>query len=253
VRTIDKRTFIATILGTAHNNPRNSRRAIEQAIGWGRRDSADYYVDNNKATKEKVETLDELRIAYVNIATGGHRVSGRHGLRTGSLVDRFSRYGLDSEPGKAPKREAVDPKASTPDTVQSQRVSKMYAREKNGKKYYTYTVPSWKLTYLLNLVCGRDDTDFIQEIKKFTGTEHFSPGDIIHIPVDSLKPALRGPEILEFRVPPGTDAETFVSSIIADKSMLNTVVVYSSQNAVSQLSELQGTIRIPSSLLKVKR
>ncbi len=103
--------------------------------------------------------------------------------------------GTVSAAAKTPEK-SQEPTTNFPET-------ELYTQEKEGTKFYTFTVPSWKLTRMLDTLCISSSTGTIEAIKKFNKIDHISPGDIIWIPIAFMKPELRNPSLLLVEDPTG--------------------------------------------------
>lgn len=83
----------------------------------------------------------------------------------------------------------------------------LLTREKEGTKYYTFTVPDWKLTRMLDALCTSSNEETIEAIKKINEKDHISPNDIIWIPVELMKPDLRDPKLSIVENPNGINKD----------------------------------------------
>lgn len=283
---LERRTFLATILGTAHNNPKNAKLSLDQAIGWNRsqEDSADYFLDDDKNTKEVITNLTELRTAYLNIAKRCHEVSAREGLKTSDLVARFSQYNVDSEettvqvtqiasvpkpdtsatdttvPVKPPDttdtsepiKKPVEQPVEKPVVVTEKRHElKMLKREREGASYFTFDVPNWNLDEVAKFLCGNSKDGTIEAIKKLNKVKSFKPGDPILIPIQFMKKELQDPALVEVKIPKGKDKETYLRGILKDGVDPHLIVLYNpTKPPAANLGNLGDVLRIPKSLIK---
>ncbi len=271
----ERRIFLATILGAAHNNPRNAKLSLDQAIGWDRpqADSADYFLDDVKGTKEVINNLTELRTAYINIAKRCHSISAREGEETSNLIAKFSTYNVNSEEkivevlAKVSPKAAVDSaekplvKPESADTSIPQKEAqvvlekrhelKMLKREREGYSYFTFDVPNWKLTMVTEYLCGGSNAGIMEAIKKINKVDHFKPGDPILIPVKFMKAELQDPSLVEVKIPKGKDKKSYLSDILKDGIDPKIAVLYNpTKPAATDLSDLGDVIRVPKALLK---
>lgn len=260
---VDRRTFLATLLGTAHNNPANARRTIEQAVDWSRKDNADYFVDDNPKTHEEVKTLNDLKIAYINIAKRGHSTSGREGHMTSQLIEAFSKMGDYTEVqlvAQSPQK-PVETTPEKPDTgievkkvegeeYQIKHVNNLLVRTREGIKYFTFTLPNWKLEHVLEDICTDSNEGMVKSIKKFNRTEHFKPGDVVLVPVSFMQEELRNPELVQLTIPKNKDKAEYLKEVLKPGVHPDIVIIYSAREKVSDLSDLENVVKIPKSLIK---
>lgn len=256
---VERRTFMATLLAAAHNYPYKARLALDQAIGWKRilKDSAEYFVDDKQSTKEEITSLMDLREGFVNILKRVDKVAADHARQSSDLVNFFSRYNMDSHPAaeieNAPVVETGDI-GGTPKPMLETRTITMTPKGPEGNKHYVYTMPNWKFEKVLELLCGSADAALVERIKKHNNnTEKFVAGDVIWIPTAELKPEFRKEKIIEYKIPKNytQGTEAFVRSILKDGYDPDIAILYNSKATIlSDLSDLEGIVRLPASIVK---
>lgn len=254
---VDRRTFLATILGAAHNNPKNAKRAIEQCLRWGNKNSADYFVDDHPKTKEEVTNLAQLRTSYINIAKRAHSISAREGEMTSNLIRRFSKTGDTTELKLTEVPVAPAAAVDTGGTkvvggrkLKVERETKLLIRERNGIAYFTFTVPNWQLPHMLDDLCGKSNVGMVAAVKKFNDSDHFAPGDVILMPVDFMAKELKSPDLIQITIPKGIKKEEYLRGILKDGVHPDVVVMYTATEKVSGLEDLDDVIKIPKSLVR---
>lgn len=275
---IERRTFMSTILAAAHNNQAYALKALTQAIDWKRTKvknaSALYWVDGDPKTMDGISNLMDLREGFINILGTVHGIASDHARQSSDLVDYFSRYNMDSHP-VSPERiaeaekvttpvetggpvieEPISPESPkpTPKPLLETREIKMTPKGPDGNKHYVYTVPNWKLSKLLEILCGSSDAALRERIKKHNkNTDKFDPGDVIWIPLNELKPELKEQKLVEFKIPKsmGSSKEAFVRSILKEGYDPDIALLYlPTKEALSDLNDLDGIVRLPKSIVK---
>lgn len=177
-----KRRFLTTIIAAYHNygNRKSLRRRLLATL------------------QENFSTLEEYRMAFI-ASIRGLTIAYSHAKNSGTLysfvLHRADRPApedtkQDKEPSEPPpelgegEREEED---IIDDTLLVQRKRLGLGRE--GLAYYTFTVPNIELHALLHEILAPGFS--LADIKKFQQVSFYRPGDIIHIPLPYLKPALR--------------------------------------------------------------
>ena len=173
---IERRTFLATLLAAAHNNPKYSLRALDQAIGWKRSQKIppNILLMEIMRQKEEVNNLMDLREGFINILKCVHGIAADHARQSSDLVDFFSRYSMDSHPASderiaeienTPVRETGDVQAAPKPMLETREIT-MTPKGPEGNKHYVYTIPNWKFSKVLETLCGSSDEALAARIKK---------------------------------------------------------------------------------------
>ena len=196
-----------TKLGSTHITGRSLDQSVKRFVIAGEMVNRDNTsVENEKDIKDRLRPLlDKMLSEYflrgeilVLDETHGNIPHYHLYLPENIVPLKPQTVELDSSPASIIKQ---------PKIQETYEEGKLYTRVNEGVKYYTFTVPNWKLTKMLDLLCTSSSEGTIEAIKKFNKKDHISPEDVIWIPVEFMKPELRDPTLLLVENPDGISSD----------------------------------------------
>lgn len=137
------------------------------------------------------------------------------------------------------------PPEKGPDKPKIVREISMHQLEQNSEKYYVFTIPDWKLSRFLEILCKDSSEETVNRIKKFNKKkpeDKLMPGNAIKIPYQLLKPEIQNPVIVEISLPEKVNKTDYLASILKEGTDAGIYLIYTPQGSKN--------IRLPKSLLR---
>lgn len=252
--------FFASVIAAMHNggNSRGMREAMRKTFHGTTKgkspDRADYWVDSNPKTKDTCRTLEDARIAYLNIVEiNKHSTAMRHGIQAVQIYEILNeREGRTTTP-TAPDRTAQAGSSEVLDT--DRRLSK---RTYNGRSYFVFSIPDWKLSRLGKAILTQSTDAVMDDIRRFNNFQkgqrngdqmRFEVNDVIWIPLEHIK--WKSGDFVTIRVKNAADARAKMDRLCVGghAACEDAIMMYSNDKEYARFDQVEGKIRVPKELL----